>query len=590
MANGGSYSGATCAWFRQAYPNHTVGCVSSSGVVDSRWNYPEFDEHIAGAVAEPDASCPAAVRNTTAALERAMARDPAALMARFNASNLIGTTLGQDDFWYAVADGAAMCDQYGNKAELCNALDVGAAATDASRIDALVELLNTHYGPDFAADCYYDSNCLRNTSTSAPSQLGGSNSRAWRYQKCSELGYLQRAPDSGSLRSTALTIDALERQCDYVFGPGTAAAGRLRNEAHNARFGGLDPRSGDFPDTSNILYLDFSDDPWAEVSVNRTTRPSLPFCLTTCDGCGHCGTPSDACAAAEDEFVRGLLAPPPPGAKVSDRRVSYYVAPLRDSVPNATRLVDYLRQQGGTAVATNLIAYCEDKILDGALVPGNQEACRVLREGATGLGIAFEHVLDISNSHDDNSAVRALLDSPDASAAAIDALTELVRNNSLGGISWDAEPLYSTRDDAIAFAAFNARLRTALAPLGARVTTYSNDADFMIADIPDFVDDVDKVITGQTYYSADKTDLTNYSQWLDSYVRRVDMPRTGRGDAAAETWIFRREWRVVGTSRSPAASTRPRAASPSRARWRPRCRPRAATATGPANRSRWTRS
>ena len=29
--------------------------------------------------------------------------------------------------------------------------------------------------------------------------------------------------------------------------------------------------------------------------------------------------------------------------------------------------------------------------------------------------------------------------------------------------------------------------------------------------------DVDKVITGQTYYSSDGSDLTNYSQWLDSY-------------------------------------------------------------------------
>ena len=55
---------------------------------------------------------PGALRNVTAALERAMARGPAALMARFNATNLVGARLGQDDFWYAVADGAAMCDQW----------------------------------------------------------------------------------------------------------------------------------------------------------------------------------------------------------------------------------------------------------------------------------------------------------------------------------------------------------------------------------------------------------------------------------------------------------------------------------------------
>ena len=38
---GGSYSGATCAWFRQAYPSHTLGCVSSSGVVNALLDFPE---------------------------------------------------------------------------------------------------------------------------------------------------------------------------------------------------------------------------------------------------------------------------------------------------------------------------------------------------------------------------------------------------------------------------------------------------------------------------------------------------------------------------------------------------------------------
>ena len=183
------------------------------------------------------------------------------------------------------------------------------------------------------------------------------------------------------------------------------------------------------------------------------------------------------------------------------RRVSYYVAPLGDSVANASRLVDYLHREGGTAVASNLIAYCEDKIVDGALVVGNQRACEVLRKGANDLGITFEHVLDISGSHDNNSAVRALFE-PKASAAAIDALAALVRDNSLQGISWDAEPRLSTRDDAVAFGAFNARLRAALAPLGARVSSYSNNGDAMIADIPDYLNEVDAVITGQTYHSA----------------------------------------------------------------------------------------
>ena len=45
-----------------------------------------------------------------------------AIKARFNASNLIGTPLGDTDFMYAVADGPAMLVQYGNKKKLCEGL------------------------------------------------------------------------------------------------------------------------------------------------------------------------------------------------------------------------------------------------------------------------------------------------------------------------------------------------------------------------------------------------------------------------------------------------------------------------------------
>ena len=50
----------------------------------------------------------------TAAFEDAFAESDAAKNAAktaMGASNLIGTQLGDDDFWYMIADGAAMMDQ-----------------------------------------------------------------------------------------------------------------------------------------------------------------------------------------------------------------------------------------------------------------------------------------------------------------------------------------------------------------------------------------------------------------------------------------------------------------------------------------------
>ena len=45
--------------------------------------------------------------------------------------------------------------------------------------------------------------------------------------------------------------------------------------------------------------------------MREQTAPSLPYCLTTCNGCGHCGAgvPPErrACFERADRFVDGVL-------------------------------------------------------------------------------------------------------------------------------------------------------------------------------------------------------------------------------------------------------------------------------------------
>ena len=309
---GGSYSGGTCAWMRQLYPNATDGCVSSSGVVNAIANFPEFDAHVAAAAG---AECAAALRAAQAAIDAAFADGKGdALKAQFNASNLIGTPLGDTDFMYAVADGPAMLVQYGNKKKLCDGLAaLPPSPTDAQRIDNLAEVIRERYGPNFAADCFYDSDCFGNASATGGGMLSAPNARSWRWQKCSELAYLQSAPWKDALRSPLLTHAKLTQQCDHAFGDGTSAALAAANRAFNDKFGGADPRAAALPTpASSIFYLDFSDDPWAEASVRRALGPGLPFCMTTCDGCGHCGAGvargETKCYGEADAFVEGVLA------------------------------------------------------------------------------------------------------------------------------------------------------------------------------------------------------------------------------------------------------------------------------------------
>lgn len=392
---GGSYSGGLCAWFRQAYPAHASGCVASSGVVNAILDFDAFDLAISSALERTQsmpawparaslsrptgAACAMTLRAVAAAIDRSFdSGGGMELRARFNASGLRADAVGDADLAYALADAPAMAVQYGAKRWLCDTLAASlshaprkddstglvsagaqpAGASDEALLGALAAVVSTRYGSAFASSCFYNSDCLLATAGLSPyteasgahaseDVVGRINSRSWRFQKCSQLAYLQRAPQASAapsrLRSRRLSLEALLGQCELVFGSGTRHRLMQANAAFNARFGGARPTSGAYPDSTSILYLGFSDDPWqaatvpmvATVSAAAVVQPSLelapeavrsgnvgrvreqPYglssCFTECDGCGHCGAgvpPDDAarCGQVIEAFVHDLLA------------------------------------------------------------------------------------------------------------------------------------------------------------------------------------------------------------------------------------------------------------------------------------------
>lgn len=225
----------------------------------------------------------------------------------FHATNLVGTKFGDSDFFYGVADATAQLDQYGSKAKLCSALaKLPSQPTDEQRIQNLADLIAKEYGKDFVAGQFYDSEALRHHP-----RTYGNMAHTWRYHKCAEVAYLQPAPlDGSSIRGTKyLTLDTLIDQCKYIFN-GTEP-GPLNREFVKNFYDTLKK------DASNIVFLDYSDDPWAEASVKSQLSDKLPFCYTTCDGCGHCGSGGSAtqhCQSVADDYVKQWLkaAKPPP--------------------------------------------------------------------------------------------------------------------------------------------------------------------------------------------------------------------------------------------------------------------------------------
>jgi len=281
---GGSYSGATAAWFRMSYPNVTSGAISSSGVVNAILNFTDFDVQVAEALDKPTPGCADLLRASTKALENRFAVSDAEknrVKKELGAKNLIGTKMGDPDFWYMVADGTAMADQYGSKAKLCDHLKLlPKAATDNERVSNMAKFLTTFWGKTFGQKCFYDSECIK-------TENGGSMDRSWRWQKCTQLAFLQPGYQN-SLRSELLTLQDEIDQCTYVFG-NDAIPADLGTTVFNKEFGGVTPGSGTLP-ASKIHFSDYSDDPWNRASVQHQISPSLPYCFLECDGCGHCGS------------------------------------------------------------------------------------------------------------------------------------------------------------------------------------------------------------------------------------------------------------------------------------------------------------
>jgi len=302
MNFGGSYSGATAAWFRLKYPNTTYAASSSSGVVNAILNFTQFDAHVEAAIDRPKPGCAARLKEVTAAFERTFVSDKDTAKTIMGATNLIGTKNGDNDFWYMIADSAAMADQYGRKSMLCSALSkpytASAKPSDTEIMKNFYTFTTNLWGKSFPSMCFYDSECLLNTTNT-------DMSRSWRWQKCTELAYLQPGY-KGSLRHEALSLENLLDQCRYVFGDDVIQPD-CNTKRTNEFFGGATPT-----EASRIVFLDYSDDPWSDASVQHALGPELPYCYTECDGCGHCGAgvpPTETrCSDMEASYIAKWLA------------------------------------------------------------------------------------------------------------------------------------------------------------------------------------------------------------------------------------------------------------------------------------------
>jgi hypothetical protein len=96
--------------------------------------------------------------------------------------------LADADFFYMLADAAAMAVQYGKKDRLCTPMVEAVSAANVSShaiTKAFANFTIGSYGTAFGSNCFYDTSCLANDSSR------WADVRAWRWQKCHQLAYFQ---------------------------------------------------------------------------------------------------------------------------------------------------------------------------------------------------------------------------------------------------------------------------------------------------------------------------------------------------------------------------------------------------------------
>lgn len=290
---GGSYPGALASWYRTAYPDQSVGSLSSSGVVNCIIDYYDFDMSVSAAAGN---ECGNNIHRIQKAFESTIKSDPNGLA---NALNLFHCEpdMSETDFYYMIADSWSMVIQYSSKSKLCAAIDLPADATPQQIMENFASFSNRYWGQSFCSGGFY------NTKQLADPKRWDINSRSWRWQTCYQVSYFNTAPPSGSLRAQQVNLDYHLKQCEEAFGIKMFPSSQRMNQVYG----------GAFPKAEKVFYSDFSDDPWQRASVDFPVSESQPYNLAQCDDCGHCldfhqplSTDPAALTQGREEFAKYL--------------------------------------------------------------------------------------------------------------------------------------------------------------------------------------------------------------------------------------------------------------------------------------------
>ena len=271
---GGSYAGSLSAYYRQTYPQLVVGSLSSSGPVQARENFEEYDHHVATVAG---AACAAKMREATRQIEAAIpdAAKFAAIKKEFDASDVRDAT----DFLYVVADMGAIAVQYGHKDELCDALLAAQAAELVSEYARVGKDLFKAFGITALEDSFQGIE-----SEDPKTYENNIGMRSWMWQSCLEYGYFQNAYHDAAVtvRSTRINPAYHASVCKRFFGLGPVNVSAVNEKLYQPLL--------DAAKATNIFFTNGSTDPWSKLGITpengNASNPKVDVFVI--QGAAHC--------------------------------------------------------------------------------------------------------------------------------------------------------------------------------------------------------------------------------------------------------------------------------------------------------------
>ncbi|CAI4232956.1 unnamed protein product [Auanema sp. JU1783] len=318
---GGSYPGSLSAFFREKYPQLTIGAVSSSSAVHVFVDYYGYAVNTEKNYEGYSAACGQRIRDGfkdminlaySGVAGRQQLKQTFNLCDDFNEQRITKSVQFFFQNVYGVFQGI---NQYSgdnrspasdglNIPEVCQILlNQTKTITPMASIKAVWDYYNSFYGGNGCNDNSYAKFIQTYSDTSYPDDTDIVSTRSWIWQTCTELGYFQTTDggNNGMFGST-VPVDFFVDQCIDLFGADYTLT-QTYISVHNVKteFGAPEAYRG-----TNVVFPNGSLDPWKSLGLlsgfNNVDNAVDAFLI---NGTAHCADMYPARAADLPSLVDG---------------------------------------------------------------------------------------------------------------------------------------------------------------------------------------------------------------------------------------------------------------------------------------------